>query len=43
MKAVEIHSIWKFTGAVLKAAFDQVRNSWIHSNLFQAMVISEGV
>lgn len=43
MKAVEIHSIWKFISAVLSAAFVKVRNSWIQSNLFQAVVISEGV
>lgn len=43
MEAVEISSIWKFISAVLNAVFDKVKNNWIHSNLFLAVVISEGL
>lgn len=43
MKAVEIRSVWKLIIPVLDIAFDKVRNSWIHSNLLQVVVIREGV
>lgn len=43
MKAVEIGSIWTVIISALSIAFDNVRNSWIHSNLLQVVVIREGV
>ena len=43
MKAVEIYSTWKLIILVFSIAFDKVRNSWIHSNLLQVVVIREGV
>lgn len=42
-EAVEIHYIWKLIIPVLNIAFDKVRNSWIHSNLLQVVIIREGV